>query len=151
MKAKLKRFLAYLTVFLMVMTGLDYYRRPNGQAFQEALVGLNGEIVDFQERTLVYFWGEWCGYCRLVSPMMANLNLPVVSIAIGSGTANEVKNYLKSKNYSFITVNDPDGKIAERFQIKATPTIAIVQNGELQHSTSGLTSAWGIRLRWWLF
>ena len=47
-------------------------------------------------------------------------------------------------------VNDADGRISAALHVRATPTIAIIKNGRLRLSTSGWTSATGLKLRlWW--
>ncbi|VEH64960.1 Uncharacterised protein [Rodentibacter pneumotropicus] len=49
----------------------------------------------------------------------------MVSIALRSGNEKEVEDYLAEHHYTFTTVNDPQGEIAQKWQINVTPTIII--------------------------
>lgn len=99
---------------------------------------------------LVYFWGTWCGYCRYTSPAINDLakeSYPVVSIALRSGSEKEVEDYLAKHDYRFTTVNDPQGTIAQKWQVNVTPTIIILNKGKMDFATTGWTSYWGLKVR----
>ena len=40
--------------------------------------------------------------------------------------------------------------LLQQWQVQVTPTVALVKNGRLIHSTSGVSSYWGLRSRIWL-
>ena len=89
--------------------------------------------LDQAKPTIIYFWGSWCGYCRYTSPTINSLSeegYPVVSVALRSGTNKDVEDYLQTHHYQFTTVNDPQGKIAEQWQVNVTPTIIILNKGK---------------------
>lgn len=48
------------------------------------------------------------------------------------------------------TVNDPSGQLARQWDIRVTPTLVVISQGEVKSVTTGWTSGWGMRLRLWL-
>lgn len=72
----------------------------------------DGEVNDWPEHVLVEFWAKWCGYCRMIEPVLNDLaswragRLKVVRIDI-----------------------DREPALAGRFMIKATPTLILFRNG----------------------
>ena len=73
--------------------------------------------------------------------------IPVVSVALRSGTNKDVEDYLQTHHYQFTTVNDPQGKIADQWQVNVTPTIIILNKGKMDLATTGWTSYWGLKVR----
>ena len=99
------------------------------------------------------FWGTWCGYCRYTSPAINDLakeGYPVVSVALRSGSTQEVADYLAEHQYGFTTVNDPQGELANQWEVGVTPTIIILHNGKMDLATTGWTSYWGLKVRLFL-
>ena len=45
------------------------------------------------------------------------------------------------------TLNDEHGDWSQAWQVKVTPTIVLVRQGKVIHSTTGLASYWGLKLR----
>lgn len=139
---------------------VDYWRRPNvpitgGQLPLQTLQGKNTTLAALsQDETLVlYVWGSWCGICRHSSPMVEKWHqegMPVLGLALASGSHEDVKQYLQKHAYTFDNVNDANGQLAREWGIKATPTIIFVKQGRVVYSTTGLFSPWGIKTRWWL-
>ena len=150
---------------LLVMVGilsfaLDWWRKPaQSLGFaNQPLVTLHGQTLTLQDFSLnrtvaVYFWGSWCSICRHTSPAINRLHkagVPVLGVAWQSGAPQAVAAYLQKHQWQFNTVNDADGSLARQWQIKAAPTIVLVKNGQVVHSTTGLSSYWGLRTRLWL-
>ena len=73
-----------------------------------------------------------------------------MSIALQSGSDEEVRAYMDKQGLDFDTANDADGALSSRWKIAATPTVVLVKNGKMIHSTTGLSSYWGLRGRLWL-
>ena len=152
--------LALILVGLMVLsTAVDWWRRPSQPASAAALTmhDLQQQPLSLAELSretpvLLYFWGSWCGICRHTSPAIDRLaadGVPVVSIALQSGDDATVAAYLAQHGYRFRTVNDADGHIAQQWAVTVTPTIVLLQDGRIRHHTSGLSSYWGLKARWW--
>ena len=102
---------------------------------------------------VVYFWGSWCGICRYTSPVVNRLHqagVPVLGVALRSGSPQEVGAYMRRQQLHFDNVNDERGVLSQQWQVQVTPTVALVKNGRFIHSTSGVSSYWGLRSRIWL-
>ncbi|MFZ7276598.1 protein disulfide oxidoreductase [Avibacterium endocarditidis] len=159
-KSAVKNLLVFALLFGAISFAMDYWRRPNApkNALQQTLLALNGESVQLaklskEKPVLLYFWGSWCSICSLTSPSIENLandGVQVVSVALKSGNDQAVQNYLQQHQYDFLTVNDPKGTLSAQWQIQVTPSIIIIKNGKIVHTTTGLSSPWGLKLRLWL-
>ncbi len=73
---------------------------------------LDREISDWPEYALLEFWAKWCGYCRMVEPVVNDL------AAWRAGRLKVVK----------VDV-DAEPVLAGRFAVKATPTFILFRNG----------------------
>ena len=139
---------------------LDFIRKPTvpDNINATALYDLQGNPFFLPQLAqdkpiLLYFWGPWCGYCRYTSPAINDLakeGYPVVSVALRSGSTQEVADYLAEHQYSFTTVNDPQGELANQWEVGVTPTIIILHNGKMDLATTGWTSYWGLKVRLFL-
>lgn len=144
-------------VFLSVSLFLDWVRKPDepAGAAGRPLTLLSGQRLTLgqfsRDRTvLVYFWGSWCGVCRYQSPIIDDLaadGVPVVGVAVRSGSVSEVAAYMEKRGLGFPTVNDEDGSLSGAWRIMATPTVVLVRNGKMVHYTTGISSYWGLRAR----
>ncbi|WP_226648509.1 protein disulfide oxidoreductase [Microbulbifer variabilis] len=156
------RFTVKLVIFsilaILVMAAVAYYQqRDIPRDLAPSLKGetLNGNLMDLEHMTthgpvLIYFWGSWCPYCRIVSPKISELarEYQVLGVAMQSGEEDVVKEYMLQHNLKFPTINDPMGSISAQWGIKVTPTIIIVgSDGKISWVTSGATSKLGLKLR----
>ena len=99
---------------------------------------------------LLYIWGAWCGICKHTSPVVQRLHdngTPVLSVALRSGSDADIRAYLQQQGYTFPAVNDGDGTLAQQWGVKVTPTIVLIKNGKVLHSTTGLASYWTLKTR----
>lgn len=144
-------------VFLLVSLFLDWVRKPEepAGAAGRPLTLLSGQRLTLgqfsrDKAVLVYFWGSWCGVCRYQSPIIDDLaadGVPVVGVAVRSGSSAEVAAYMEKRGLGFPTVNDEDGSLSGAWRIMATPTVVLVKNGKMVHYTTGISSYWGLRAR----
>jgi thiol-disulfide isomerase/thioredoxin len=141
-----------LALMLVIAFGItQYQQRSMIKGPAPAIAG-----IDYSEKsTLVYFWGSWCAVCKTTSPFVSSLatdkDYQVISVALSSGTDNEIENYLRKNNYQFDVVNDNSGDISESWGVAVTPSIFIInQEGKISYTSTGITSLWGMRLRLWL-
>lgn len=156
----LKQIVQTAAVVMLVAVAVDWRRKPQqpltfAQTEWQTMAGVPVTLAELsRNRTVaVYFWGSWCGVCRHTSPVFECLyqnGVPVLGVALQSGSADEVSAYMQSRDLSFDNVNDPSGQIAGQWQIKVTPTIVMVKDGKMVHHTTGLSSYWGLRSRIWL-
>lgn len=146
-------------ILLLIVYGVSLYQTRNipesVPEFQAQLI--TGESVDIkkmlkQSPVIIYFWGSWCPLCSFTSSTISDLskNYPVLTIALSSGNKQEVLKYLQKNGYKFATINDPDGEISKTWNVGVTPTIFIINTqGEISSAMVGISSSWGIKLRYW--
>ncbi|MEE1027013.1 MAG: thioredoxin [Acutalibacteraceae bacterium] len=80
----------------------------------------NFEQIKSSEKTvLLDFYADWCGPCRMVSPLVDEI-------------AEENPSYLVGK----INVDD-EPELAEEFGVVSIPTLVVMKNGEIKSQVSG--------------
>ncbi len=102
---------------------------------------------------LVQFWANWCPVCSLGYGSWNSLatDYPVITIAMNSGSIEELKAYRQEHDLSFAIVADPDGEIADRWQVSGVPTSFFLDRaGRIEMVEVGYTSEIGMRARLWL-
>lgn len=141
-----------LALMLIVIVSItQYQQRTTIEGKAPILSG-----VDYSKKTtLVYFWGSWCPICKTTSPFVSTLaeqaDYNIISVALSSGSDYEITAYQQEHNYQFNTINDDNGDISSAWGVNVTPSIYIVNTeGIITHTSTGMTSLWGMRLRlWW--
>lgn len=73
----------------------------------------DSEVLNSDKPVLVDFWAEWCGPCRMVSPIIDEL-------------ANDYAGKIKVGKVNV----DEQRRIAERFRIMSIPTIYLFKDGQ---------------------
>ena len=76
-------------------------------------------IKNSGKTVLIDFYADWCGPCRMVSPIVDEI-------------ANENPEYIVGK----INV-DEEGELAEEFGIISIPTLVVIKDGEIKEQSSG--------------
>ncbi len=103
---------------------------------------------------LVHFWATWCAICRAEEDSIAggaHDNPDVITVAMQSGTPQDVARYMKERGIVFPVVNDPDGRISRAWGVHAVPaSFVIAPDGQIRFVEIGYTTETGLRLRlWW--
>jgi thioredoxin 1 len=82
------------------------------------------DLVQSEKPTLVDFYAEWCGPCRMMKPILEQLKESV----------GEKARIIK------IDV-DKNPTLAEKMKIRGVPTLAVFKKGELKWLQSGVVQA----------
>ena len=102
---------------------------------------------------LLHFWATWCPICRLEEGEIVRLSRthPVLTVALESGTAEEVLDHLNERERQLSVINDPQGQLAERYNVRGVPSTFIINaDGEIVFRKQGFAPPLELRLRLWL-
>ena len=80
------------------------------------------EVKGSDKPVLLDFYADWCGPCRMVSPIVDEI-------------ARENPQYLVGK----INV-DQEPELAQRFGVFSIPTLTVIKNGNILSQSAGLKS-----------
>jgi thiol-disulfide isomerase/thioredoxin len=102
---------------------------------------------------LVYFWATWCPTCDLQGGAVSRIarDHPVVTVALQSGGAGEVRSHLAAAGLDFPVVLDPGGRMAAAWGVQGVPAAFVVlPGGEIRFAERGYRTGPGLRARlWW--
>jgi len=151
----IKEILITLLMIFVVSIVVNYIRKPDTY---EKLPKIKALSIDNKEIELksenkpliIHFWGVWCPTCKLEAPNIDKIKdkIKTITIAVNSGSNQEIKEFMKKNGYSFTVINDNSGVLAKKFNIQAYPTTLIYdKNGKLQFSEVGYSTQLGIESR----
>ena len=72
------------------------------------------DVLDSEKVSMIDFWAEWCGPCRMVGPIVEEL----------------AKDYEGKANIGKVNV-DLNPEITQKYRVMNIPTILFVKNGEV--------------------
>jgi len=147
----------FLILLLVLSWGINRWRAPEHpiERFPE-FPGrlLNGQTPASVLRpgtpVLVHFWGTWCPVCRLEAVNIDTVarHYPVLSIAVSSGSAQKIRQWMNEKGVNYPVLSDPRGILAERFGVTVFPTSFIYDaRGKLRFVETGYTTTAGLLAR----
>lgn len=80
----------------------------------------DAEVLEATTPVVVDFWATWCGPCRMIAPIVEKL-------------AEEYAGRVR-----FVKVDvDAEPKIAERYRVRAIPTLLVLDRGQVRDQIVG--------------
>ena len=159
MKDKIKKYLKEGLIFIVglavAMNALSYYNSLDLN--KDELQIQNFKLLDDsiyevknEKALIVHFWARWCPTCKFEAPNIEKISkdYEVITIAVQSGTKEEIEKYLNENKLNFKVVNDEKGFYSQQFNIKAFPTTLIYDKDKnLKFSEVGYTTTAGLYSR----
>ncbi|MDY0051903.1 MAG: redoxin domain-containing protein [Aliarcobacter sp.] len=159
MKEKIKKYakegLISIVILAIVMNALSYYRsldlnKDKLEINTFTLLDGSEYIVPQDKPLIIHFWATWCPTCKFEASNIEKISkdYEVLTVAIQSGTKEEIDKYLQENNLSFRVVNDEDGAFSSKFNIKAFPTTLIYDKDKnIKFTEVGYTTTAGLYSR----
>lgn len=92
-------------------------------AFEFTDTNFQESALDSDKLVVVDFWAEWCGPCRLVTPIIDELSQDYDGKAV-IGKVNV----------------DHNAAVASKYNVRSIPTILFLKNGEVVDKQVGATT-----------
>lgn len=78
------------------------------------------EVLDYSGTVLIDFWADWCGPCRMLSPVIDEVAAENPAIKVGKVNV------------------DAEQELAAQFGIMSIPTLLVFKNGQKNGESVGL-------------
>jgi len=96
-------------------------RKPKYQAPQISDGTFNKQVLNAEQPVLLDFYADWCGPCKVMSPII-----------------NELAEEFEGKALVAKVDTESNPKLSQHFKIKSIPTIIIIDKGMLVERFQGI-------------
>jgi peroxiredoxin len=148
-----------IALILAIVGAVQWWKaRPLVAGAAPPLVGvtLDGQALDLAglagRPVLVHFWASWCPVCGLMDGAVDAIarDHAVVTVAMQSGGADELRRYMAQTGHGFPVIADPTGQIADRWGVVGVPATFVVDpSGRIRDAVVGIATQPGLRWRLW--
>ena len=77
------------------------------------------EVLNYQGKVIVDFWAEWCGPCKMLSPIIEEIGQ-------------------ENKDIKIVKVDvDTENELASKYNVNSIPTVMIFEHGQLKNTIIG--------------
>lgn len=130
----LKRYVLFAVIsFLFIASPASFAEKAPGFKLPTGKSSIS--LSSYRGKKLVYvdFWASWCGPCRKSFPWMTDIqkryrkHLKVIAINLDQDRADAFK-FLKQTPAGFTVAYDPEGKIAEAYDVRAMPSSYLIDH-----------------------
>ncbi len=77
------------------------------------------EVLKSEKPVLIDFWATWCGPCKMLAPVLAEIAEEHPEIVVGKINVDE------------------EMELAQQFKVASIPTVMLVKNGEVVETSIG--------------
>lgn len=144
----------FIIIFFVINYVMNYFRAPKLDSntlptIQATLI--DGTKFDSKQLTgkplMINFWGTWCPTCVQEAGNIARVSKKynVLTIAVNSGSNENIKKWLSKRDISYPVLNDASGIWSKKFNIEVFPTTFIYDSkGNLKFTETGYSTTVGL-------
>ncbi len=136
------------TIFLLLV----FFSILSSQDHQNLVVQtIAGDEVSLQKLisrgpVLVSFWALWCEPCKIEMKQLQSIydrfsdkGFSILAInQDNQKSISKVSSYISSQEYSFYVATDPDGEVAQQFNVQSVPlSVLFDKNGTVVYKALG--------------
>jgi len=152
----IKKIILIFILGVIAVFGLNYLREPEikQDIYEITASDIHGKPISFKEYKekplLLFFWSTWDMVATFEAKSIEKLSKDynVVTIVVNSGSTVGIKKYMEDNNLTYPVINDNQGNVANKFNIKVFPTTIIYdKKSKVKFVEVGYTTPWGLKAR----